>query len=183
VCLIGALLGLVSAQQMIAGTFGIIAQSKGPWRVWLVAGSPKADPYTRAHFLLAGRLSMGVFETLEYETRVDAGGSRLDADCTYAITGSMAKARWWSLAALPKEGARPIETDPGRHGLVAQRVVYEPDGTFKATLSREPQPGNWFKPSGSGKLVLLYRLYNPDPALRTAPLTADLPKVEREVCR
>lgn len=183
VCLIGALLGLVSAQQLVGGRFGAFAQTKGAWTVWPAAGLPKTDPYTRAHYLLHGRLPMSNFEALEFEARADDQGHSIDSACTYRILASMPKSRWWSLAAISEDARRPPPADAGAAMLISQQVVYESDGTFKAVLSPEPASGNWFRPAGEGSLVLLLRLYNPEAALRNSPLSADLPRIEREVCR
>ncbi len=181
VLLVGALIGLITAYQMIAGRYGLVSQSKGPWTVWDQAGSPRVDPYTRAHFLLRGRLPASHFEAVELEARVDDDGKTLDADCVYAISSPKPPARWWSLSAFPEDAGRA--TEPlSEASLIAQRVVYEPDGSFRATLSPEVRPGNWFKPASDGDLVLRYRLYNPDPAYRSAPLQGAVPSIKREVC-
>lgn len=182
VLFVGILLGTVTAQQAIGGRFGLTTQSKGPWTVWPTAVQPRIDPYTRAHQLFYAFLPPNRFETLEFEARIDSDGRGLDENCTYRVRGPMPRARWWSLLAV--SGDRQSEEPEHRsHGLIAQQVVYEPDGTFQVVLSSEPQTGNWIKPPDSGPPVLLMRLYSPEPALRRGPLGGDLPAVERQVCR
>lgn len=178
--LVGCAIGLFTAYQMVAGSYGVVVEHKGPWRVWEAAGTPRVDPYTRAHFLLRGRLPTSHFEAVEFEARTDDEGRMLSGQCIYDITAPRPRARWWSLTAFP-EGTR---SDPGAapHSLLASRVVYEPDGAFRAVLSPEARPGNWLRPSGKGDLVLTYRLYNAEPVLRSAPLTGDLPSIRREAC-
>jgi hypothetical protein len=85
VLLVGSLIGLATAYHMLSGRYGFIAHSKGSWIVWDAAGATRVDPYTRAHFLLRGRLPISHFETVEFEARRDDEGKELDSDCVYTI--------------------------------------------------------------------------------------------------
>lgn len=181
-CFAGTLLGLVTAQHAVSGRYGVVSESKGTWTAWPSAATVKIDPYTRAHHLSYGRVPSNRFETVEYEARVDDAGQTLDDNCTYVVSGPMPRARWWSVSALTLGEPASAESEPG-HGLVSRQLVYEADRSFRIVVSRQLQPGNWLRPPESGELVLLIRLYTPDPALRRSPLAADLPSVERQVCR
>lgn len=179
---LGALIGLVTAQSAISGRFGMVAQSKGPWTVWPDFGKPKIDPYTRAHHLSYGLLPANRFESLEYQARVDNSGRVLDGECSYLITGPMPEARWWSLSTAPGDGEDEADST-ARQGIVSRQLIYEADQAFRVVLSPEFEAGNWIQPPDSGEVVLLFRLYTPDPALRRNALAAELPSIERQVCR
>jgi hypothetical protein len=181
-CFLGTTLGLLTAQQAVGGRYGIASQTQGPWTVWPSALQPRIDPYTRAHHVAYALLPSNRFETLEYEARTDSTGRPLDANCTYEVAGPMPAARWWSMQVLSAEDQSSATTATS-NGLIAQQVVYEPDGTFRIVLSSDPQPGNWIQPVERGRLVMLLRFYSPAPALRRSPLSGTLPAVERQVCR
>jgi hypothetical protein len=70
-----------------------------------------------------------------------------------------------------------------RRGLVSGQLVYEADWSYRVAVSRELQPGNWLRLPDGGQLVLLMRLYTPVSAVLRQPLSADLPSIERQVCR
>lgn len=181
-CFIGTLVGLVTAQHAVSGRYGVVAETKGAWTAWTRAAEARLDPYTRAHHLSYGLVPSNRFETLEYEARVDDAGRPLDEDCTYVVSGSIPQARWWSLSALAPDGQAEMAGEP-RRGLVSGELVYEADQSFRIGVSRELQPGNWLRPSDSGDLILLMRLYSPATAVLRSPLAADLPSIERRVCR
>lgn len=135
--LIGGGLGLATATRAIEGGFAGISSEHGQWVSWPVAGRKDEDPYTRAHFVLAGRLPVSAFEAAEYETARDSAGAVLDADCTYVLEGRLPPARWWSLWASPPAA-------PG-DGVTSHAAVLEPDGALRVAFSRTPQPGNWIR--------------------------------------
>jgi len=181
-CFIGTLIGLISAQHAVSGRFGVVSETRGAWTAWPGAPSAKVDPYTRAHHLSYGLVPSNRFDTVEYEARVDDAGRALDEDCTYLVSGPIPQARWWSLSALAPDDTEEAAGEP-RRGLVSRQLVFEADGSFRVAVSRELQPGNWLRPADSGQLVLLMRLYTPVSAVLRQPLSADLPSIERQVCR
>jgi len=181
--LVGALLGLVTAWLAVTGRYGLVSQSKGPWTIWTSAGTPQIDPYTRAHFLLDGRLPFSNFEALEYEARADSGGRALDGRCVYRLAQAPVKARWWSLSAIPRETARGAgAAEPEAAAIQSQRAIYEADGALKAVLSPEARPGNWLDTTGLGAFTLVFRVYNVEPSARSQPLSLELPSIQREAC-
>lgn len=181
-CFIGTLLGLITAQHAVSGRYGIVSEIKGPWTVWPRATDVRIDPYTRAHQLSHGLVPSNRFDTVEYEARADDAGRTLDEDCTYMVGGPMPKARWWSVSALASNDQIEVGTEQ-REGLMSGQLVFEPDGSFRVAVSRELQAGNWLRPPESGQLVLLMRLYTPASEVLRRPLTAELPSIERLVCR
>jgi hypothetical protein len=182
-CFIGTLLGLITAQHAISGRYGVVAETRGPWTVWPWATDASIDPYTRAHHLSYGLVPSNRFDTLEYEARVDDAGRTLDDDCTYLVSGPMPQARWWSVSALAQDDEAGAGRE-ARQGLVSRHLVFEADQSFRVAVSRDLQPGNWLRvPGGGDDLVLLLRLYTPASAVLGRPLEADLPSIERLVCR
>jgi hypothetical protein len=181
-CFIGTLAGLVTAQHAVSGRFGIVSATKGAWTVWPRAADTRIDPYTRAHQLAFGLIPSNRFDTVEYEARMHDAGRTLDDDCIYLLSGPAPQARWWSLSALALEDRSEAASEP-RDGLVSGELIYEADRSFRVTLSRELQTGNWLRPPEGGPLVLNLRLYTPAAAVLHHPLTAQLPSIERQVCR
>ena len=180
-CLLGALIGLVTAYLAVTGRIDLASQSKGQWIVWPSAGTPQVDPYTRAHFLFRGRLPISHFEAIEFEARTDDDGRALDGSCVYSVSGTQPRVRWWGLSALPIETGEVAEDARGGT-LLSRRAVYEPDGSFRATVSPQARPGNWLKPAAAGPMALVFRVYNPEPQLRQSPLSVELPSVRRGDC-
>ena len=181
-CFVGTLVGLITAQHAVSGLYGVVAETKGAWTAWPRAADARIDPYTRAHHLSFGLVPSNRFDTIEYEARVDDAGRPLDENCTYLVSGFSPQARWWSISALAAEDQEQTESEP-RRGLVSAQLVYEADRSFRISVSRELQPGNWLRPPDSGDVVLLMRLYTPATAVLRRPLEADLPSVKRQVCR
>jgi hypothetical protein len=181
-CFVGTLIGLVTAQQAISGRYGIVSETKGPWTAWPRATDARIDPYTRAHHVSYGLVPSNRFDTVEFEAQVDDAGRALDASCSYLVSGPMPQTRWWSVAALSSANQAGAVDEP-RQGLVSRQLVFEPDQSFRINVSRELQAGNWLRPPETGRIVLLIRLYTPDSAVLRNPLTAELPSIERLVCR
>lgn len=181
-CFIGTLLGLISAQHAVSGRYGVVSETKRAWTAWPSSAKANIDPYTRAHYLSYGLVPSNRFETVEYEARVDDAGRVLDEDCTYLVSGSRPKARWWSVSTLAT-GDQAVAADEPSGGLVSGQLVFEADQSFRVAVSRELQAGNWLRPPGSGQLVLLLRLYTPAAEVLQRPLAADLPSIERQACQ
>ncbi len=181
-CFIGTLLGLVTAQHAVSGRLPLVSETKGAWTAWPRAADARIDPYTRAHHLSYGLVPFNRFDTVEYVARIDDAGRTLDEDCVYLVSGPAPQARWWSVSALaPDDGA--IAVNDQRGGLVSGQLIFEADRSFRVTVSRELQAGNWLRPSEGSQLVLHLRLYTPAAAVLQRPLTAELPSIERQVCQ
>jgi uncharacterized membrane protein len=155
-------LGLITAQHAVSGRYGVVAETRGAWTAWPRAADARIDPYTRAHHLSYGLVPSNRFDTVEYEARVDDAGRPLDENCTYLVSGVSPQARWWSVSALATDDQAQAASEP-RRGLVSGQLVYEPDLSFRISVSRELQAGNWLRPPDSG-----------DPRAAHAPLYARL---------
>ena len=92
-------------------------------------------------------------------------------------------ARWWSLSILaPGDEAGPTSGEE-RQGLMSSQIVFEADRSYRVAVARELRPGNWLQAPEGDELVLLLRLYSPDTDVLRRPVAADLPSIERQVCR
>lgn len=181
-CLIGMMLGLLSARYVASGGLDLVATSQNGWTVWPTAGLSTMDPYTKAHFLADGRLPDNHREIVELETTNDAAGNRLDRNCSYVVAGRLDWARWWSIT-TGNQGHGSLEAGSPPLSLHSGKVVFEANGSTLIHLAAEPRAGNWlsFPPGGEMRLVL--RFYDPSAASRASPDTVALPRIEQEHCR
>ncbi len=175
-------MGVFSAQSLIDGYGNLFNTSYGPWMSWPTAGTRSSNPYVRAHFLVQDRLPISQFEVSELEALVDNKGEDLNGNCTYEITGLTPKAQWWSVFTFSRNTG-PGDLLPNRTGINSQQVIYQPDGSFKITLSSEPQPGNWIVPADGGDVVLVLRHYNPGRSIASQGKFENLPTITKRGCR
>jgi hypothetical protein len=154
----------------------------GPWQSFLDAGSPNADPYTRAEVAIGGLLALDKSETIYFVAAADEQGQKLRAACDYRIEGRDLAARWWSITLYGAE--RYLIANPQqRFSYSGSALAREPDGSYVLHVSATPKPGNWL-PSGDEKqLFLTLRLYNPAASVYAAPARAILPRIMTERCR
>jgi len=181
-CLIGIAVGLISARYVAGGGFDLVTLSQGPWKTWTSAGLNTMDPYTKAHFLAAGRLVDNRREVVEYEARSDGAGSPLDTACSYSIAGRLDWARWWSIS-VSQNGVIAANTKARLASLHSGETIYEADGTAIIYLSSQPHTGNWLAMPSSGDVNLVLRFYDPAPVSRAHPNTMTLPQITRETCQ
>ncbi len=177
----GLVIGVFSAQYMINGHGSLFSKSFGPWTNWPSAGTRSSNPYVRAHYLTHDRLPISQFEVNELEARVDSQGERLDGNCTYEISGQTPKARWWSIYTFSGDTTAAALLD--RAGISSRQVFYQPNGSFKVTLSNDPQTGNWLVPASDGEFVLVLRHYNPGRSISNQFKFENLPTINKGECR
>ena len=169
-CMLGAwLLGLGSVHLALRASQG---QANGAWRVWLSPGGPLSSPYVQAHYFRALSLPPDSRQRLDFTAHADSSGARLDARCSYVISGNLPPARWWS---LELEGAPAGAISSGR-------AVLNEDGSLTVHAAALAMPGNWLKLPRGGSFGLVLRFHGPQGQLRRAPLQASLPEIRREDC-
>jgi hypothetical protein len=139
---VGAGLGYCSAQTAIIQGIGVTSIRLGPWTAWPNAGSPKADPYTRAHFAYSGELPLSSFEAVIFRAARDSDGNALEANCEYRVSGQPIDTRWWSLTVYAGDGTL-IKNPSDRYSYNANNVLLNTDGSFTVALSRQARTGNW----------------------------------------
>jgi len=181
-CLIGMAIGLWSAHDLANGGFDLVARTQGPWQTWPSAGLNTMDPYTKAHFLAAGRLPDNRREIVEYEAWSDSDGRPIDATCTYTVQGRLDWSRWWSISVTQNGAVEPRKA--GRtYSLDSGEIVYQPDDLARVSVSAQAASGNWLAMPASGNVGLLLRFYDPVPGTRERPGIQSLPQVVRQDCQ
>ena len=177
-------LGLGSAWHMVDRGSILTTGKIGPWSVWYSAGSPNADPYTRAHFAQSGRLPITSTSALYYLAKTDADGDLLTSECEYAIEGAPVDAAWWSIAAYTASG-RLIPNKASRHAFSSRDIALGADGKYRIVLAREARPGNWLPAGESEELQLMMRVYGPrttDSAVQGRVTDNSVPSIRRMSC-
>ncbi len=181
-CLIGIAIGLLSAHHVANGGFDLVARAHGPWKTWPSAGLNTMDPYTKAHFLAAGRLPDNRREIVEYEAWDDSDGRPIDAVCAYTVQGRFDWSRWWSISVIrkgavePRLGGRTFSLDSGE-------IIYQPEASALINVSAQAASGNWLAMPTSGAVGLLLRFYDPVPGTRERPGIQSLPQIQRQDCQ
>jgi hypothetical protein len=182
---IALVFGIWSSWVMVERGSSLTTRTSGPWSVWLNAGRPDADPYTRAHFARLGSLPLSTSAVYTWEARTDEDGQRLHSSCEYALQGDGLNGDWWSLAVFDDRGS-VIPNPANRYAFSASTIALGADGSYIVTLARDARPGNWLPTGGAGRLILV--LTRPSPRPNAAPsemAAADrgLPTIRRIACR
>ena len=181
VVLAGISLGLASAWLALRNPWSSAPSvTAGAWRTSLLAGSADADPHTRARVALGGLLALSRDETLYFVAERDDDGAPLRSRCSYHVEGQPPLARWWSVTAYADDfflfdhPAQRYSLNSGTARLDAAR---------RFALVTGPAPADavthWLPTPGDRGLMLVLRLYNPDPALVAAPATLVPPSIRR----
>ncbi|WP_334151596.1 DUF1214 domain-containing protein [Hyphomicrobium sp.] len=149
------ILGLGSSWYMIERGSPLTTVTIGPWVSWVAAGQPDADPYTRAHAARLGILPLSTRVSHTFIARADGEGRNLHSSCDYVIEGREAPDFWWSLTVFDADG-RLIPNALGRSAFTSDTMAIDPDGRYRATLSRDAHAGNWLPTGGAGRLALAF---------------------------
>ena len=150
----------------------------GPWQTSMLAGSPRADIYTRAYVAITALFSLDRSETIYFAAMRDDENEPLRAACTYAIEGKSIAARWWSITAYGDDNFL-IPNEADRFSFNMSNLKYGPDGVFHLLASPVPQLENWLPTGRGGGFNLMLRLYIPGPDIATNPGEARLPSIKR----
>lgn len=142
----------------------------GAWSMWVKAGSTTADPYTKAIISKSGEVPLQAAEGLELIATHDDNGRSFKAACTYAISGALPAARFWTLNAYTKDG-QIASNIAERYGLTSTEIVRDEAGNFEINISATIQPGNWL-PVAPLPFQLILRLYDTSTGSSTAELQA-----------
>jgi hypothetical protein len=178
---LGAALGVGTALLAVSGSVSTAGIENGIWSTNLTIGSPEAGPYTRASIALNGTLALKRSETIYFSADSDEEGDTLTSGCTYVLEGRDPAARWWSVTVYDTEGYL-LPDAKGRYSVSKSSVMRGQGGTFQIALTRDGKGPNGL-PTGPGNFTLTLRLYNPTPALASAPDKASLPKIKKGSCQ
>lgn len=181
VVLAGIALGLASAWFALRNpSSSAPSVTAGAWRTSLLAGSADADLHTRARVALGGLLALSRDETLYFVAERDDAGVPLRSRCSYRVEGLPPPARWWSITAYADDFFL-FDHPARRYSLNGGTARLDAAGHFALVTGPAPADAatHWLPTPGDRGLMLVLRLYNPDPALVTAPTTLVPPSIRK----
>jgi hypothetical protein len=183
---------IVAAIAVIGGTgsarlaieYGTIAglYSAPPWSGWLGAGSPDADPYTRAKMASGLTSRLNPKEGTLLRAGTDSAGRPLGSDCDYRVRGGGLPARLWTLSIYDPNGVK-FANPSRRYGFHSREILRARGGEYVIVLSTRAHPGNWIALAPQSKFVLVLRLYDTADHKPIDQWNAVLPVIERGDCR
>ncbi|WP_102957757.1 DUF1214 domain-containing protein [Mangrovicella endophytica] len=175
-------LGGWSAQWALDKTSELGTEAVGPWLADPQAGSPDADPYTRAQLAHLGNLTLGSGEGIVFRAVTDQAGAPLRRECSYAVAGQTPPARVWTLAAFTLDG-RLIQPGEGRPGwAVSGDLLRHDDNSFNVVTGPLAAAGNWLATTGSGPFVLALTLYDTPASSSSGVADLTMPTIVRNGC-
>lgn len=180
--LAGCLLGLGATALVLHGSSSGSTVRAGAWETKLLAGSPDADPWTRAVVARTGLLALAPEETLYYTARMDSEGRALDGSCRYRLDGWDPGARWWSLTAYGADNYL-IPNPEGRYSISQSTIVRRDDHSWSLLVGPDPESENWLPVRAGEPFDLTIRLYNPETDVYADPAGIALPVITRQDCR
>ncbi|SER20267.1 hypothetical protein SAMN05216548_11319 [Faunimonas pinastri] len=180
--LLSLFLGLGSAWLTVRSPTPIDAISIGPWQAWPRSGTDEADPYSEARAARTGEVPLGPGEGLSLLARTDSSGQPIDGACTYRVHGTTPPARLWTMTVENENGSPADGSSDLVHSIGSDAILRASDGSFSIALSSAPQSGNWLSTSGTGRIRLVFRLYDTTARVVTALTTLVMPDVERVHC-
>lgn len=153
----------------------------GAWKTNLRAGSADADLYIRASIAVNALLALDRSETMYFVAGTDDDGRALRSSCTYRVSGTPPKARWWSITAYADDMF--LFDAPNQHySLNGSTAKLDDQGRFVFVLgpSAPTDRTYWVPTVGRGGAVLTLRLYNPNPELQANPASLVPVRIERQ---
>lgn len=152
----------------------------GAWKANLLAGSTDAGMYTRAAVALNALLALDRSETMYFMATQDDAGQALRSQCKYRVEGVPPAARWWSVTAYADD-LFLFDAPNRQHSLNGSTAQLDAQGRF--ALQTGPQPegsAHWLPTPGKQGVVLILRLYNPEPGLQASPASLVPPAIVRQ---
>jgi hypothetical protein len=175
-------LGLWSAWLAVRSPAPVDTIRLGAWQAWPNAGTPSADPYSKARLARIGELPLGSGEGLALLAQTDSAGRQLRGGCRYLVVGQTPPARLWTMAVEPVR-RRDIESRPGRASAVgSDALLRAPDGSFEIAMSAAAQPGNWLPTPAGAAFQVVVRLYDTTARTTTALTSISMPAIRLEGC-
>ena len=174
-------LGLWSAWLAVRSPAPVDTISLGAWQAWPNAGTPDADPYSRARLARTGEIPLGSGEGLALLALTDDAGDALTASCDYKIAGQTPSARLWTVSLENRDG-NVVEERDGVAALGSDTLLRQSDGSFEIALSERPQSGNWLSTQDAGHFRVVIRLYDTTARTGTELTTLVMPRITRDRC-
>jgi hypothetical protein len=181
----GIALGIGSAVAAIL-TLGAQGAAKvGPWQTPIDAGGPNRGAYLRAATALRATLALSRQEAIYFRATTDSQGHTLRGDCTYRVHGPDLPAKWWSITLYGADHYL-IPNAENRYAIASVNAAADPAPSpptgFSIAISPNRQPGDWLDTGHTSRIVLLARLYLPQPAAAAAPAAIAMPAIDLEGC-
>jgi hypothetical protein len=173
--------GAWSASVMLERFEGAGSLDVGPWQADRLAGSPAADPYSKARLARDGNLTLGLAEGMAFRAVADSERRALRRECTYRIAGALPPARVWTLSAFDGAG-RPILERDRPAWLTSENLMRDDANEAPVLVGARPQPGNWLAVSGTGGFVLALTLYDTPASTAGGATDVSMPSIERTGC-
>lgn len=152
----------------------------GAWKANLFTGSVDAGMYTRAAVALNAFLALERAETMYFMATHDDAGQALRAQCNYRVTGVPPAARWWSVTAYADD-LFLFDAPNSQHSLNGSTAQLDAQGRFALQTGPQQTGGaHWLPTPGQRGLVLILRLYNPEPSLQASPSSMAPPTIVRQ---
>lgn len=174
--------GAASVWYALGSIGGIDSISVSGWTAYPDAGTPQADPYSKARIAREASLPLGRAEGLPFFTAHDEAGNLLSRDCTYQIKGQFPPARFWTLQVAVADRLQRALSRDRTTGLTSYGVVREADNSVSITASRTAAPGNWLTVAGTSPMTLILTLYDTPVASNENISEIRLPQVSRVRC-
>ncbi|UUP18903.1 DUF1214 domain-containing protein [Nitratireductor thuwali] len=173
--------GAGSVWMMIEEAPAIDALRVGPWTAFPNAGTPQADPYSRARFVREGGIPLGKAEGIAFTATHDTDGRALRRECAYRLSGELPVSRFWTLYAADPTGVPLPPTGRRAPALHSQRILQAPEG-IEITASPYPAPGNWLALSGEGSMQLVLTLFDTPVSTSAGIEQISMPGILRTGC-
>ena len=152
----------------------------GAWKTNLLAGSADAGMYTRAAVALNALLALDRSETMYFMATQDDAGQALRSQCKYRVEGVPPAARWWSVTAYAND-LFLFEAPNQQYSLNGSTAKLDAQGRFALQTGPQQEGGaHWLLTPGKQGLVLILRLYNPEPSLQASPASLVPPTIVRQ---
>lgn len=169
----GIAAGCISAVALIHQA-GVEPLSDDP--PWITRAESLADRqslYTRAHYMMEGRLPPAPGQLTEATADTDGEGRPLTSNCIYRLSSSGPLPAWWSLSVIGGDGAAA----PLQATVDSTRVVLDGTGNVVIAAAASPQPGNWLRTPGKRRFTLLFSAATQGNTTATPPFS-----ITRESC-
>jgi hypothetical protein len=179
---IGLILGGFSAWYSIRQNHGLGGIEAGPWTAWPFAGGADSDPYTTAKVSRDGTIPLGATEGLAFEAMTDNQGETLTFKCDYTISGITPPSKLWTITVYNQDGQVVQPTKGNKSALSSSKLLRFPDGSFRISVSRKPQAGNWLSISGEGNFYFVLRVYDTPVTSTSGQINPQMPNIIRQDC-
>ena len=154
----------------------------GPWIAYALAGTPDADPYTKARIARGAELPLGAGEGIAFSARRDSAGAALRPGCAYRIEGALPPSRLWTLYVADQRMRPILARPPLPSALHARKVIYDDDCTISIRVSPAAAPGNWLALGATGDFHLVLTLYDSEISGSTSAREVTMPQILNEGC-